>query len=110
MILKLWFYVSTLIEYAKVIPPFPEGDTNLKVVPNTPNRPIITWELVRIAQSASAVHQAHENIIYGNLILGLFCGNLPLGQGVAYDALLKPGNNTISGDGRIDIKSAIANL
>ncbi|PGG97234.1 hypothetical protein GX51_07433 [Blastomyces parvus] len=79
------------IESARVILPFQEDGTNLKAVLNIPNYSIITLEL-------------------GNVTLDLFSGDILLGQAVIYDALLKPGNNTVNGDCRVDIKSAIANL
>ncbi|OAX83922.1 hypothetical protein ACJ72_01713 [Emergomyces africanus] len=67
------------IESAKVILPFQEDGTNLKVVLNIPNHSVITLDL-------------------GNLTLDLLSGNIPLGQVVIYDVLLKPGNNTVNGD------------
>ncbi|OJD15024.1 hypothetical protein AJ78_04679 [Emergomyces pasteurianus Ep9510] len=84
-------FKGIIIESAKVILPFQDDGTNVKVVLNIPNYSVITLDL-------------------GNLTLGLFSGNIPLGQVVIYDTLLKPGNNTVNGDCRIDIKSAIANI
>ncbi|KLJ05973.1 hypothetical protein EMPG_10586 [Blastomyces silverae] len=79
------------IESARVILPFQKDGTNLKVVLNIPNHSIIALQL-------------------GNVTLDLFSGDILLGQVVVYDVVLKPGNNTVNGDCRIDIKSAIANL
>ncbi|KAL2384002.1 hypothetical protein RJZ90_002244 [Blastomyces dermatitidis] len=86
------------IESARVTLPCQEDGTNLKVVL------IIMLQLVRSARSASVIPQAHKSVL-GN------CNSRPfLWPSGRYDAVLKPGNNTVNGDCKIDIKSAIANL
>ncbi|OCL13904.1 hypothetical protein AOQ84DRAFT_371763 [Glonium stellatum] len=80
-----------VINSARVLLPPEEDGTNLEGSFTIPNASIVTFEL-------------------GNVTLNLKVGDLILGNATMENVLLKPGNNSISARGIIDLKTTIKNI